>query len=81
MSDKISSFYHLLNEIHDEVDAKRLNEYELHANDEGMIHLVQDSLFQVQIFERIMLDDYVFTDALHSIELFCVFVLNEVDLL
>lgn len=44
MSEKISSLYHLLNEVHDEVDAKWLNENKLHAYDEGMIHLIQDSL-------------------------------------
>ena len=81
ISEKNSSLNHLLNEVHDEVNAKRLDEYEFHANDEWMIHLIQDSLFQVQVFERIMLYNNVFADALHSIELFCMFILNEVDLL
>lgn len=54
--------------------------HELHANDEGMVHLVQNVFFQVQVLYRIMLNNNIFSNTLHGIKLFCVPVLNQVDL-
>jgi hypothetical protein len=71
---------HLLNEIHDEVDSKRFDEYELHAYDEGMVDLIQDRLLKMQVLQRVMLKYNVLADALHGIELLCMFVLYEIYL-
>jgi hypothetical protein len=75
MFEKFSS----LNEIHDEVDSKRFDEYELHAYDEGMIDLVEDCFLKMQVLQRIVLEYDVFSDTLHGIELLRVFVLDEIN--
>ncbi len=51
-------------------------EHKLHTNDERMVHLVQNVFFQVQVLYGIMLNNYIFSNALHGIKLFCVTVLN-----
>ena len=81
MSEKIGARKcHLLNEIHDEVDSKRFDENEFHAYDERMVDLVQDRLLKVQVLKRVMLKYNVLADALHGIELLCMFVLYEIYL-
>ena len=45
-----------------------------------MVDLIQDRLLKVQIFQRVVLKYNVLADALHGIELLCMFVLNEIYL-
>ena len=65
---------HLLNEIHDEVDSKRFDENELHANDERVVDLIQDCLLKMQVLQRVVLKDNILANALHRIELLRMFV-------
>jgi len=67
-------------EIHYEVDAVALDEHEFHAYDEGVVHLEQYQLFQVQVLQRVVLDHYVFSDALHRIELASCLMLDQIYL-
>ena len=69
-----------LNELHDEVDAVRLLEHVVHADNEGMVHLVQDELFDLQRLHRLVLDYYVFSDDFHGVVLVLQLVAHQVDL-
>ena len=70
----------LLDEVHDEVDAKFLDEDEVHRDDERVVHLVQDLLLQMQVLQGVVLNHNVFADAFHGVEDLCVLVLNKENL-
>ena len=57
----------LLDEVHDEVDAKGLVKYKFHAYNEGMVHLVQNSLLKMQVLDGIMLYNDIFSNTFHCI--------------
>lgn len=65
----------LLDEVHDEVDAEGLNENVFHADDERVVYLIQDHFLKVQVLQRVMFNDYIFTYALHCIKSFCMFIM------
>lgn len=68
-----------LNELHDEVDAVGLLEDVVHADNERMVHLVQDELFDLQRLDRLVLDDHVLANTLHCIVLSIQLVVNQVN--
>lgn len=70
----------LLDEVHDEVDAERLNEDVFHADDERVVYLIQDHFLKMQVFQRVMFNDYIFTYALHCVKGLCMFILYEINL-
>jgi hypothetical protein len=45
-----------------------------------MVDLVQNCLLKMQVLQRVMLQYDVLSDALHGIQLLCVFVLDEIYL-
>ena len=57
-----------LNEVHNEVDSVRLLEHIVHANDEWVIHLVQNQFLNLQTVDGLVLDDHVFSDTFHGVE-------------
>ena len=68
-------------ELHDEVDSDWALENVFHVDKEGVVHGAQDISFEVNVVHLIVLQDSVFTDALHRVLLIrIVLVLDEVDL-
>jgi len=68
-----------LNELHDEVDAVGLLEDVVHADNERMVHLVQDEFLDLQRLDRLVLDDHVLANTLHCIVLSIQLVVNQVN--
>ena len=68
-----------LDEVHDKVNAVRLLEDVVHANDEWMVDLVQDELLNLERLDGLMLDDDILADNLHRVELVLPLVPHEVD--
>ena len=58
-----------LDEVHDEVDAERFLEDIVHANDKGVIHLVENQFLDLERIDWVMLDDHILSDALHRVQL------------
>lgn len=56
-----------LDEVHDEIDAKWLLKNKFHAYNEGMVHLVQNGFLKVQVLNRIVLDNDIFSNTFHCI--------------
>ena len=59
-----------LNEVHQEIDACLVTEHVVHADDEGVVHLVQDLLLQLEGVHVLILEDHVLSNALHGVNLF-----------
>lgn len=76
MAEQLASF----DEAHDEVDAVFVLEYELHVHDEGVVHCVEDVLFELDVLPLLIVDHDVLTDALHRIDLLRNQVLDQVHL-
>ena len=68
-----------LNEVHDKVDAEVLDEHVVHGDNKGMVDLIQDLLFQMQILQAVMLKHDILPNAFHSRKLFGVPILNQED--
>ena len=68
-----------LNEVHDKVDAEVLDEHVVHGDNEGMVNLIQYLLFQMQIFQAVMLKNDILPYAFHRIKLLGVPILNQED--
>ena len=58
-----------LDEVHDEVDAERFLEDIVHANDKGVIHLVENEFLDLERVDWVVLDDHVLSDTLHRVQL------------
>ena len=56
-----------LDELHDEVDAEGFLENVVHTNDEWMVYLVENKLFDLQWLNRLVLDNNIFADNLHGV--------------
>jgi hypothetical protein len=54
--------------------------HEFHADNKRMIHLVQDSLLQMQVLNRVVLNHDILPYTLHCIELLGVLILYQVYL-
>lgn len=75
---KMSKQFTALDEFHDEVDAEIILKDILHVNDEGMIHLKQDILLKLYVFELFILHDDILPDALHGKYLLSLLVLHKI---
>lgn len=73
MAEQLSSF----NEFHKEINAKLVLEHVVHVYYEWMIDIVEDILFQFDILKLFIINDYVFSDAFHCVNLLSVNVLNQ----
>lgn len=56
----------LLDVFHDEVNAVGPLEHKLHSHNEGVVHLQQDQFLQLDVLQRVILQDDVLSDALHG---------------
>jgi len=55
-------------EIHDKVDVEGFLEDILHLDYEGVVHLEQDHLLELQVEQRVVVDDDVLPDAFHRVQ-------------
>lgn len=78
--DKVAEQLATLDEAHDEVDAGLVLEDELHVDDEGMLHRVEDVLFELDVLPLLIVNHDVLPDALHGVDLLSHQVLNQVHL-
>ena len=76
MSEQLASF----DEFHDKVDAEIILEHVLHVHDKWMFDGVQYILLKLDVLKLFIIDDYIFADALHSINLLRVLVLHQIYL-
>ena len=58
-----------LDEVHDEVDAESFLKDVVHANDEGVIHLVENEFLDLERIDWVVLDNHILSDALHRVQL------------
>lgn len=57
----------LLDIVHDEIDSVGSLENELHAHNEGVVHLQQNEFLKFQALQGLVFNDDVFPDALHGV--------------
>ena len=57
-----------LDELHDEIDAVRLLEDVVHADDERMVHLVKDEFLDLEGLDGLVLNHHILSNALHRVE-------------
>jgi hypothetical protein len=69
----------LLDEFHEEVDSEFVLEDVLHVYYEGMIHIEEDLFFKFDVIELLIVNNNVFPNALHCIDLVVFGILNEED--
>lgn len=67
-----------LDEVHYKVDSVGFLENVVHSDDERMVHLLKNHTLNFKAFYRLMFDDDVFSDALHSKEFSILLALNQV---
>ena len=68
-----------LDKLHDKVDPKCLGEHMLHRDDEGMLNLNQDELFNFKTLKRVVVDHNIFSNTLHCVNLLIFLVLDKID--
>ena len=66
-----------LNKVHDKVDTVGFLENVVHADDEWMVHLQQDQLFDFERVDWVVFDDDVFSNNFHSVQPIVAFALNQ----
>lgn len=73
MAEELTSF----DKFHKEVDTELILEDIFHINQEWVINLPQNIFFKLNIFHLLILENYVFSDALHSVHFFGLVVFNQ----
>ena len=68
-----------LNELHDEVDSVSFLEDVVHPDNERVIDLVKDQLFDLERLYGLMLNHYILPDALHGVILAISTIFDQVD--
>ena len=68
-----------LNELHDEVDPVGFLEHIIHADDEWMVHLVQNESLDLERLDRFVLYYYILSDHLHREILILQLVTNKIN--
>ena len=58
----------VLNEAHEEIDSEFVLEHILHVYYEWMLNVEQDVLLQLDVVVLLIINDNIFSDALHSID-------------
>ena len=76
MLEKFSS----LDKVHDEVDAESFLEDIVHANNKGVIHLVENEFLNLERIDWVVLDDHILSDALHRVQLPILFATDQIHL-
>ena len=76
VSEQFASCY----EFHDEVYARIVLEHVLHSHNERMGNVEKNVFFELDIVELLVVNDDIFPDALHRVELPIPVVLDEEDL-
>jgi hypothetical protein len=69
-----------LDKFHEEVYSKLVLEHIVHADNERVLNCIKNILFQLDVLILLIIDDYIFSDAFHGVNISCVHILNEVDL-
>jgi hypothetical protein len=59
----------LLNEFHDEVDSIFVLKHILHVHNERVLNLEQNILLKLNVLKLLIINDYVFSNTLHCIDL------------
>lgn len=77
--DKMSEQFTALDELHDEINAEVILEDVLHVNDERVINLKKDVLLKLNVFELLILYNYILSDALHGKYLLVLLILHQVN--
>ena len=67
-------------EDHEEVDSEFVLEDVLHVHDEGVVHVEQDVLLQLDVLELLVVNDNVLPDTLHRKDLAVFIMLHQVNL-
>lgn len=72
---KVSEQLPSLDEFHQEVYSKLILEHIVHANDERVLDCIENVLFQFNVLILLIIDDYIFSDAFHGVNISCVHIL------
>ncbi len=65
------------NKVHKEIDTVLFLEDIIHADEEGMSHLQEDLLLKTEVFKLFIIDDDVFPNTFHGINLLLLVMLNQ----
>jgi hypothetical protein len=64
----------LLNEPHEEVNSVLILENVVHADNEWMLNVVEDIFFEFDVVELFVINDSIFSNAFHGVDLMSVHV-------
>ena len=76
-SDQVSEQLTTLDKLHEKVNSKLILEDILHVNKEGMLDGIQNIFLQLNVLHLLILQNHIFPDALHGIELLVKLVLHQ----
>lgn len=76
-SDQVSEQLTTLDKLHEEVNSELILEDELHVDQEGMLDRIQNIFFQLDVFHLLILQNYIFSNALHGIQILVKLILHQ----
>lgn len=76
-SDQVSEQLTTLDKLHEEVNSELILEDELHVNKEGVLNGIQNIFLQLDVLHLLILQNHIFPDALHGVELLVKLVLHQ----
>ena len=67
----------LLNKIHNEVNPSFALEHIVHANNEGVIYVIENVFLELDVIKLFVINNSILSDTLHSVEVLGIDVLHK----